>query len=67
MDRSEYFLCRKHHQVEGDDGCRAEDRLGPYSTIGEAEAALERVKERNDQWDNDPTWDDDVPKGEPSP
>jgi len=36
------------------------DRLGPYDTEAEAARALEKVKERNEEWDNDPKWNDNV-------
>ncbi len=54
-----YYFCIKHHTVEGDVGCRAIDRLGPYDTEAEAARALEKVAERNEAWDNDPNWNDD--------
>ena len=57
-----YFFCLKHHTVEGQDGCRASDRLGPYETEAEAARALEKVEERNESWDDDPKWNDD-PQG----
>lgn len=57
-----YFFCLKHHTVEGQDGCRASDRLGPYETEAEAARALEKVEERNESWDDDPKWNDD-PEG----
>lgn len=56
----EYWFCLKHHTVEGTHGCRNADRLGPYSTETEAAYALERVEERNEDWENDPDWNDDV-------
>jgi hypothetical protein len=55
-----YYYCIKHHAVEGPDGCTAIDRLGPYPTREDAERALETVKERNEEWDNDPRWNDDA-------
>lgn len=55
-----YFFCLKHHAVEGEDGCRAKDRLGPYETEAEAARALEKVEERNEAWENDPNWNDDA-------
>lgn len=55
-----YYFCLKHHAVEGEKGCRAQDRLGPYNTEQEAARALEKVEERNESWDNDPDWNDDV-------
>jgi hypothetical protein len=55
-----YWFCVKHHRVEGADGCPPQDRLGPYPTEAEAARALEKVKERNEEWDNDPAWNDDL-------
>lgn len=56
---NEYYFCLKHHAVEPWDGCRSTDRLGPYATRAEAQAALDRVAARNEQWENDPKWNDD--------
>ena len=56
----QYYFCLKHRTVEGRAGCKAADRLGPYDTPAEASRALERVEERNEAWDNDPNWNDDV-------
>jgi len=55
-----YWFCLNHHTVEGPDGCAYQDRLGPYPTAAEAERALEKVAERNEAWDNDPNWNDDL-------
>jgi hypothetical protein len=55
-----YYYCLTHHAVEGAEGCPASDRLGPYGTREEAERALEKVRERNEAWDNDPRWNDDI-------
>ena len=58
---SKFWYCLKHHRVEpSDSGCKAADRLGPYPTEAEAARALEKVKERNEEWDNDPKWNDDL-------
>ncbi|MGH3496785.1 MAG: hypothetical protein ACRDP1_04900 [Nocardioidaceae bacterium] len=54
-----YYFCLVHHSVEGDRGCTARDRLGPYDTEAEAARALEKVQERNEAWDNDPRWNDE--------
>ncbi len=56
-----YWYCLNHHAVEAADGCDYKDRLGPYDTEAEAARALEKVKERNEAWDNDPNWNDDPP------
>ncbi|MGA8211759.1 MAG: hypothetical protein WB441_04645 [Nocardioidaceae bacterium] len=59
-DEGQFWFCLKHHRVEGDEGCRSADRLGPYATEQEAANALEKVAERNEAWDNDPDWNDDA-------
>jgi hypothetical protein len=46
-----YWWCTDHNTVEGDSGCRAEVRLGPYPTQDAAQAALQSVKERNERLD----------------
>ena len=58
MPSGHFWFCLTHHTVEGDDGCGPADRLGPYPTAEEAEKALERVRQRNEEWDNDPDWND---------
>ena len=45
--------------VEPELGCRAEVRLGPYPTEEEAAAALEKVEQRNREWETDPAWNDE--------
>lgn len=54
----EWYFCLRHHQVEPREGCKAIDRLGPYPSREEAEHALEIAAERNEEWDNDPRWND---------
>jgi hypothetical protein len=58
MRRRGYYWCVRHERVEsGDDVCRAGNRLGPFSTASEAEQALQRVRERNEAWDEeDARW-----------
>jgi hypothetical protein len=55
-----FYFCLKHHTVEGPEGCRAKDRLGPYATRAEAEHALDKVEERNEEWEHDPKWNDNA-------
>lgn len=64
MSETEHWFCLTHHRVEGADGCRNADRLGPYASADEASRALEKVEERNEQWDNDPDWNDAPAPGE---
>jgi len=57
---SEFWFCVKHQRVEqGDDICPPIDRLGPYASREEAEGALGKAEQRNEEWDNDPKWNDD--------
>lgn len=58
-DENQFWYCVKHHTVEGRDGCPNKDRLGPYATAAEASQALEKTEARNEEWDNDPAWNDD--------
>ena len=58
---SAFYYCVKHHRVETEENmCPPIDRLGPYATREEAERALEIAERRNEEWDNDPRWNDDV-------
>ena len=61
-----YYFCLIHHTVEGEDGCKASDRLGPYDTADEASHALEKAAERTEAWDNDPDWNDDAVADNPT-
>ena len=54
-----WYFCLKHHHVEGAEGCPGRDRLGPYPTRAAAQDALATVQRRNEEWDNDPRWNDD--------
>jgi hypothetical protein len=57
---SDFWYCLKHHRVEPREGCKNADRLGPYPSEAEAERALEKVQERNEEWDSDPRWNDEL-------
>lgn len=57
---SDYWYCVKHQRVETSENmCPPIDRLGPYATEAEAQHALEKAEERNEDWDSDPNWNDD--------
>jgi len=58
-----YYWCLRHNRVETDDNaCPAMYRLGPYASVSEAERALDRVRERNEQWDaEDARWTGEEP------
>ena len=62
-DSGKWYFCLRHHEVEPQSGCSPANRLGPYPTETEARNALAKVAERNDEWDNDPRWNDDVDTG----
>jgi hypothetical protein len=56
---SQFFWCLRHSRVEsGDSVCPAKYRLGPYQSRSEAEHALDKVRERNDEWEaEDRRWE----------
>jgi hypothetical protein len=57
-----YWFCVKHHRVEQSPGdvCPPIDRLGPFDTEADAQRALEKAQERNEEWDNDPEWSEET-------
>ena len=55
-----WFDLKTHTVVPDNNDTKITDRLGPYKTREEAERALERVEERNEAYDNDPRWNDDL-------
>ena len=55
-----WFDLETHQVVPDNNDTKVTDRLGPYKTREEAERALERVEERNEEYDNDPRWNDDL-------
>ena len=56
---AKYWYCVKHSRVEqGEDICPPIDRLGPYDSREAAEHALEQAEQRNQEWDEDPSWKD---------
>jgi hypothetical protein len=55
-----WYDLKTHSVVRDNKAPKVTDRLGPYRTREEAEHALEKVKERNEAWDNDPRWNDDL-------
>ena len=61
MTDTEYYWCLRHQRVEsGDTVCRASQTMGPYRTPDEARQALERVRQRNEEWETDDrVWDED--------
>lgn len=64
MSDQKFYYCIKHGTVEGEDGCKGADRMGPYDSAAEAARALEIAAERTEAWDHDPAWNDDEPRKE---
>ncbi len=54
-----FYWCLDHKAVEGPEGCKGADRLGPYPSREEASLALEKVARRNEAWEEDPRWNDE--------
>ena len=54
-----YYWCLNHQRVETEANmCAAKHRLGPYETAADAERALDRVRERNEEWEaEDRRWE----------
>jgi hypothetical protein len=49
----QWWYCLKHNRVEDSNtACAGKDLLGPYPTREDAARALERVRERNKEWDD---------------
>lgn len=62
MAAGEWYYCLDHKTVEPYEACKSASRLGPYATREEAERSLDKVAERNEEWENDPDWNDDAEK-----
>jgi hypothetical protein len=50
-EHQRWYFCVRHQTVEPEDGCPAKDRLGPFDSPEEAAHALDKVRERNQEWD----------------
>ena len=50
-DDGKWFYCLTHKRVEYGPGCPDRDRMGPYDSENEATNALQRAKERNEEWE----------------
>jgi hypothetical protein len=51
-DQSRWY-CLTHRTVEHGPGCPNKERLGPFATEQEAAHALDKVRQRNEDWDKD--------------
>ena len=50
-EEPKFYYCLRHHTVEGEVGCRATDRIGPFATREEAQNAPALIRKRNEDWD----------------
>lgn len=58
-----YWYCLTHDRVEPQgQTCPTGRQLGPYETREAAARALAKVEERNEEWDEDPAWNDGEPE-----
>lgn len=60
MTEGPWYYCLTHHAVEPYEGCKSDNRLGPYDTAADAANALEKVRQRNEEWETDPRFNDDL-------
>ena len=58
MADGQWYWCLDHQEVEPYQACRAAVRLGPYDTREQAQEALAQLHVRNQEWDNDPQFND---------
>jgi len=58
-DDEQWYYWLKHRTGEQGHSCSNSERLGPYATREEAQAAISHAAERTEAWDNDPRWKDD--------
>lgn len=58
---SGYYWCLRHDRVETDaDKCDVKNLLGPFETRSGAENALQKVRQRNEEWEaEDARWNGD--------
>lgn len=47
----EWYYCIEHKTVEPKFGCQITSRIGPFPTREEAAKALDKVEERNREWE----------------
>jgi hypothetical protein len=57
-DPPQYWWCLDHAAVESEEGCANTVRLGPFDSPGEAAAALDTARQRTEEWDSDPAWNE---------
>jgi hypothetical protein len=54
----EWYYCLQHKKAEEGPECPSRNRFGPYLTREEASHAMDKAAQRNEDWDNDPHWND---------
>lgn len=53
-----WFDLNSKSAIQDNKAGKARDRLGPYATREEAERALQKVDERNEEADQESDWED---------
>lgn len=48
-----WYFCLVHQKVEPEDGCANAERMGPYATQADADAAMATARDRNAAFDGD--------------
>ena len=60
MSEGQWWFNTKTHAVESDEERgKAADRLGPYASRDEAQHAMDKVAQRNEQADAEDDWGED--------
>jgi hypothetical protein len=55
-----YWYCVDHHRVEQFEATDSQNRIGPFETEQEAEAALQTIADREKLYEEeDSAWEDD--------
>lgn len=60
MGKGDWYYNLDTRQVEPYEADKEANRLGPYKTQDEAAHAMERFHQRQEEWDNDPRFNDPV-------
>ncbi len=60
-DADQWYWCVRHGRAEHGEGCRADDRLGPYESKSAAEHWRDRAEARDQLWEEqDRAWGDEA-------
>lgn len=57
---AQYYWSLTQHKVVMAEEEKAANRIGPYASVEEAQNALKKVEQRNEEWSSDPVFNDPV-------